>query len=511
MAEQKIDMMVFMGMKPPADGGSDDDVVRGATIPDAKYYLSNGKYGRSISYRDPRTGSEKYIEPGDPRFKDARDKLEPAMKSELALRQGSYLEGLAEESRMQNPYYKALAEGGDESLVVPLDPLPQTDPETYEPYAESYTDLGLEEQRAYERGDVGSQQEYFTKERERLSTEVESARTELDASVAAQKRYEAGELDAETLRDRLLLGQRQKALRRKERESQQATTRVLPEKYLDRPSKAKQTIGDLLSGLTEERIPELEEEVSILERTLVEVKEQAKPGPSPQRPFMRASVVSAEARNKLDNVTEQLQKKKDELFYAQMDENKYRQQIGLLGETLPIREGEERSRLVNPIIERDMFGTGRSRREDGGVSNESSSPSVDPFNNGLPIQPNWWETQEPLSPSDLPRYHGGLTQEPLSSSDLPQWLGGTAPDPELDALKGQYGELNVDYADLPRDYSLPTASDLNQAGDLSPGQTKDDELLKNSLTPSTTVLDTSKQDAAASTTDTGRPSIRTRF
>ena len=198
---------------------------------------------------------------------------------------------------------------------------------------------------------------------------------------------------------------------------------------------------------------------------------------------MRASVVSAEARNKLDNVTEQLQKKKDELFYAQMDENKYRQQIGLLGETLPIREGEERSRLVNPIIDRDMFGTRRSRREDGGVSN----------NNGLPIQ-NWWETQEPLS-----------------SSDLPQWLGGTAPDPELDALKGQYGESNVDYADFPRDYSLPTVSDLDQAGDLRPDQIKDDELLKNSLTPSTTVLDTSKQDAAVSTTDTGRPSVRTRF
>ena len=481
MAEQEIDMMAYMGMKKVVvdneDGGSDNDIVQNNLASGVTYALSASEFSnRDITYRD-RNGALQYIEPGDPRYDKAQKELKPALRSELAYRQDSYLEGLAEK-------------GKDQSMKAYSDPLPQTDPETYDPYGESLTNLGVDEQRAFERGDARSQQDYLNKQLEEPLREMKAAGEALQESVDAQKRFESGETDVKTLQDRLLLGQRQGALRRKERELQQIRSGLLVEEYTEDPSRAKQTIGGYLSELTEKRIPKLEKEVSILEATLKEpsiyMPEQA--AASGTLPGTRASR-EAERRRRRDDLQEQLQKKKDELFGARIDANKYGGQIGSLPETVPLQDYEKED--ISKLGPYEM----RESKVDIDEARYASqyAPNIEGDPNGLPIQ-NWWETQEPLSPSDLPRYHGG-----------------TAPDPELDALKGQYGELNVDYADLPRDYSLPTASDLNQAGDLSPGQTKDDELLKNSLTPSTTVLDTSKQDAAASTTDTGRPSIRTRF
>ena len=483
MAEQEIDMMAYMGMKKVVldneDGGSDNDIVQNNLASGVTYALSTNEFSnRDITYRD-RTGALQYIEPGDPRYDKAQKELKPALKSELALRQENHVKGLAEE-------------GKDQSMKAYSDPLPQTDPETYDPYGESLTNLGVDEQRAFERGDARSQQDYLNKQLEEPLREMKAAGEALQESVDAQKRFESGETDVKTLQDRLLLGQRQGALRRKERELQQIRSGLLVEEYTEDPSRAKQTIGGYLSELTEKRIPKLEKEVSILEATLKD--------PSMSRAPKNRDVVFSrnmdwstagkeELRSPRDKLQEQLQKKKDELFYARIDANKYGGQIGSLPETVPLEdyEKEEISKLGPYEMRESKVDIDEARYA------SQYAPNIEGDPNGLPIQ-NWWETQEPLSPSDLP-----------------QWMDGTAPDPELDALKGQYGESNVDYADLPRDYSLPTASDLNQAGDLSPGQTKDDELLKNSLTPSTTGLDTSKQDAAASTTDTGRPSVRTRF
>ena len=363
------------------------------------------------------------------------------------MRQDSYLEGLAEE-------------GKDQAMFAYADAELQSDPETYDPYGESYTDIGLEEQRAYERDDVGKTQDYFTKERDRLSAEVEVARTELEASVDAQKRFERGESDPKTLQDRLLLGQRQKALRQKEIESLQATGSVLPEEYLDSPSKAKQTIAGYLSELTEEKIPKLEKEAAILEETLKDpsiwMPEQA--AASGTLPGTRASR-ELKRRRRRDDLQEQLQKKKDELLGARIDANKYRHQTGLLGETLPIREGEERSRLVRPIVERDMFGTGRSRNEGGGVSDES------------------------YHLSDLEDPETGIRDftyvRPLTDAEYKRMY------PE------QYEAVT----------SVPPPIDEDE---------EDEAALRTSFGPTIRSPDTGKKDGTVSTTDTANPTGRTR-
>ena len=477
---ETTNMMEWMGLTPPppppgggggGGGGSDDDIIQNNLTSGVTYSLSNSQYDRDITYRD-RTGALQYIEPGDSRYDKAREKLTPALKSELAMRQDSYLEGLAEE-------------GKDQAMFAYADAELQSDPETYDPYGESYTDIGLEEQRAYERDDVGKTQDYFTKERDRLSAEVEVARTELEASVDAQKRFERGESDPKTLQDRLLLGQRQKALRQKEIESLQATGSVLPEEYLDSPSKAKQTIAGYLSELTEEKIPKLEKEAAILEETLKDpsiwMPEQA--AASGTLPGTRASR-ELKRRRRRDDLQEQLQKKKDELLGARIDANKYRHQTGLLGETLPIREGEERSRLVRPIVERDMFGTGRSRNEGGGVSDESSSRSVDPSNTGLPIQSGDREiTGESYHLSDLEDPETGIRDfthvRPLTDAEYKRMY------PE------QYEAVT----------SVPPPIDEDE---------EDEAALRTSFGPTIRSPDTGKKDGTVSTTDTANPTGRTR-
>ena len=460
MAEQEIDMMAYMGMKKVVldneDGGSDNDIVQNNLASGVTYALSASEFSnRDITYRD-RNGALQYIEPGDPRYDKAQKELTPALKSELAMRQDRHVEGL----------YK---EGKDQSMKAYSDPLPQTDPETYDPYGESLTNLGVDEQRAFERGDARSQQDYLNKQLEEPLREMKDADEALQESVDAQKRFEAGETDVKTLQDRLLLGQRQGALRRKERELQQIRSGLLVEEYTEDPSRAKQTIGGYLSELTEERIPKLEKEAAILEETLKEpsiyMPEQA--AASGTLPGTRASR-EAERRRRRDDLQEQLQKKKDELFGARIDANKYGGQIGSLPETVPLEdyEKEEISKLGPYEMRESKVDIDEARY----ASQYAPNIEGDPFAGGLPIQsgdreitgPRYLEDEE----TGLPDY---TFTKPLTDEEHRR--------------------------------IYPEAYQDTQISD------EDDETLKQNLGPSTTGLDTGKRDAAASTTDTGKPSV----
>ena len=400
-------------------GGSDDDVNRSNLTSGVTYTLSNSEFSdRDITYRD-RTGALKYIEPGDPRYDKAREELTPALKSELAMRQDRHAEGLAEEGREQ-------------AMSAYADPLPQTDPETYDPYGESITKLGVQEQRAFERGDARAQQDYLNKESERLLGEVEAAEQELKLSVDAQERFEAGETDIETLKERGSLKRRQFELDRKERELEQARSGLMVEEYTMDPSRAKQTIGGYLSDLSENVIPKLEYEISTLESSLQEpsisMPEQAQAGRAGKE---------VRRRRRRDDLQERLQKKQDELSKAKADARKYRGQIESLPETVPLQDYEKE--------EISKLGPYEMRSDKVDIDEARYSPSIV----GSPLR----HRDEPLTDEEHRRMY-------------------------------------------PEAYQDAQISD------------EDDEVLKKSFGPSITGLDTGKRDAAASATDTGRPSIR---
>ena len=394
-----------IGFKPGGKSGgrvSDDDVNQNALDAEAREFRV--LRDRSITYRN-RRGESVTVAPGEPGYIEAR--------SELSMPQLSELNRLNEENMQraidigQTAAMRSFAE--DRDLIsspvrdspsvfdVARTPISMQDPVEFE-FGESLTDLGVKEQRAIEREDARAQQDYLNKEFERLVGELKTAEQALKSSIDAQARFAAGQTDIETLKERGLLERRQMEFDLKKEQAEQARSSLMDTTYIIDPSRAKQTISGYLTDLSENVIPKLEDEISTIESTLQDPS-IARPGSEASnifrgdkfatRPVLLPSEIASIRRH--NDLKELLKKKQDELSKAKSNVRKYRGQIELLPETLPLQdyEKEEISKLGPYEI--------RSLDIDEDRYSAPYAPNIkgDPFASGLPMLPEREITGEP--------------------------------------------------------------------------------------------------------------------
>ena len=314
---------------------TDDQIVSQGLVPKNVNYRVGTN--REIFYRDPRTGSLVYLQPGTGRqYDQAASKLTPAERQKLEMQIEQNLQNLAIQGRQQG-----MSEFGRE--------LPQSD-DDFDPLAESITDLGVSQNRDDERREARQIQNRRNAEANRLLQQLKVAEEDLEKSRSAQQQFEQGNVQTNVLRERLALPQRQLEVNRLEKELSDVRSGLSLEEYTLDPSRAKLTLNQYIDDLVSEE-EKTQKEINLIEESirdprvaernfsdLLEIGLLARMSPN-----LIPSIFSDEKdRFELKrNLYSELSNKQRTLSGLADQRREYQRQLAALPETMPLTDAEK--------------------------------------------------------------------------------------------------------------------------------------------------------------------------
>ena len=313
---------------------TDDQIVSQGLVPKNVNYRVGTN--REIFYRDPRTGSLVYLQPGTGRqYDQAASKLKPAERQKLEMQIEQNLQNLAIQGRQQG-----MSEFGRE--------LPQSG-DDFDPLAESITDLGVSQTRDDERREARQIQNRRNAEANRLLQQLKVAEEDLEKSRSAQQQFEQGNVQTNILRERLALPQRQLEVNRLEKQLSDVRSGLSLEEYTLDPSRAKLTLNQYIDDLVSEE-EKTQKEINLIEESIRDPRvaernfsDLLKIGTlAAMSPNLIPTIFSTE-KDRSDlrgNLYSELSNKQRTLSGLADQRREYQRQLAALPETMPLTDAE---------------------------------------------------------------------------------------------------------------------------------------------------------------------------